>query len=174
MMKQIFSGFLATALAVSVAATGMMPASAAPVAVPKFERAELPVVQTQSREQFRRKYPRADRHYRPGPPPRGPNRYYGGRHHHGDRHGWYRGHRGYPYYRPGYRRYGDFWFPAAAFIAGAVITGAIVNSQPRVVYRGNGNAHTQWCYSHYRSYRAYDNTFQPYNGPRRQCISPYG
>lgn len=34
-------------------------------------------------------------------------------------------------------------------------------------------AHVDWCYSRYRSYRAYDNTFQPYNGPRRQCYSPY-
>ncbi|HEV7434516.1 MAG TPA: BA14K family protein, partial [Pseudorhizobium sp.] len=25
----------------------------------------------------------------------------------------------------------------------------------------------------YRSYRASDNTFQPYNGPRRSCRSPY-
>ncbi|WP_348631649.1 BA14K family protein [Mesorhizobium sp. M6A.T.Cr.TU.014.01.1.1] len=31
----------------------------------------------------------------------------------------------------------------------------------------------EWCYSRYRSYRAYDNTYQPYYGPRRQCISPY-
>jgi hypothetical protein len=44
---------------------------------------------------------------------------------------------------------------------------------PRRVYRGGGSAHVQWCYSRYRSYRAYDNTFQPYNGPRRQCWSPY-
>ncbi|TIP33596.1 MAG: BA14K family protein, partial [Mesorhizobium sp.] len=29
------------------------------------------------------------------------------------------------------------------------------------------------CHDRYRSYRAWDNTFQPYNGPRRQCISPY-
>lgn len=40
------------------------------------------------------------------------------------------------------------------------------------VYRG-GNAHVRWCYAHYRSYRASDNTFQPYNGPRKQCRSPY-
>lgn len=40
------------------------------------------------------------------------------------------------------------------------------------VYRG-GNAHVRWCYNRYRSYRASDNTFQPYNGPRRQCRSPY-
>ncbi|MFD2258907.1 BA14K family protein [Chelativorans composti] len=31
----------------------------------------------------------------------------------------------------------------------------------------------QWCAQRYRSYRAYDNTFQPYNGPRRPCRSPY-
>ena len=34
-------------------------------------------------------------------------------------------------------------------------------------------AHVRWCYDRYRSYRAYDNTFQPYHGPRRPCISPY-
>jgi hypothetical protein len=85
---------------------------------------------------------------------------------------YHNGYRGYRYYRPGYRRYNDFWFPAAAFIAGALITGAIAN-QPRTYYRGGGNAHERWCYSRYRSYRAWDNTFQPYNGPRRQCYSPY-
>lgn len=44
--------------------------------------------------------------------------------------------------------------------------------QPRRVYRG-GDAHVRWCYARYRSYRASDNTFQPYHGPRRQCRSPY-
>ena len=40
------------------------------------------------------------------------------------------------------------------------------------VYR-TGSSHTEWCYNRYRSYRAYDNTYQPYGGPRRQCYSPY-
>jgi hypothetical protein len=84
---------------------------------------------------------------------------------------YWRGHRGYRYYRPGYRRYDGFWFPAAAFITGAIIGGAL-NQPVRRVYRG-GDAHVQWCYNRYRSYRAYDNTYQPYNGPRRQCYSPY-
>src|SRR5262245_34717158 len=44
---------------------------------------------------------------------------------------------------------------------------------PRRYYRA-GNGHVRWCYSRYRSYRAWDNTYQPYNGPRRQCYSPYG
>ncbi|OAP38226.1 hypothetical protein AU381_21820 [Sinorhizobium glycinis] len=42
----------------------------------------------------------------------------------------------------------------------------------RQAYYG-GNAHARWCYARYRSYRAYDNTFQPYYGPRRACVSPY-
>lgn len=49
----------------------------------------------------------------------------------------------------------------------------VVYHTPRVRYRSN-SAHVAWCYDRYRSYRAYDNTFQPYNGPRRQCRSPYG
>ncbi|MCT7375146.1 BA14K family protein [Chelativorans salis] len=44
--------------------------------------------------------------------------------------------------------------------------------EPRPVYRLS-SAHVQWCYNRYRSYRDWDNTFQPYNGPRRACISPY-
>ena len=87
---------------------------------------------------------------------------------------YYRGHRGYRDYRPGYRRHGDFWFPPAAFIAGAIIGGALANQAPAPRYRGGGSAHVEWCYARYRSYRDSDNTFQPYNGPRRQCHSPYG
>lgn len=33
--------------------------------------------------------------------------------------------------------------------------------------------HFDWCAHRYRSYRAYDNTFQPYGGPRTQCYSPF-
>ncbi|MCM2293239.1 BA14K family protein [Allorhizobium sp. BGMRC 0089] len=71
-----------------------------------------------------------------------------------------------------HRHHGD---GAAAAIIGGLAAGAILggamHQRPRV-YRGT-NAHVQWCYDHYRSYRAYDNTYQPYEGPRRQCYSPY-
>ena len=43
-------------------------------------------------------------------------------------------------------------------------------SQPRPAY---GSSHQSWCQNRWRSYRAYDNTYQPNNGPRRQCVSPY-
>jgi hypothetical protein len=39
-------------------------------------------------------------------------------------------------------------------------------------YQGN-NPHLRWCYNRYKSYREYDNTFQPYHGPRQLCLSPY-
>ncbi len=39
--------------------------------------------------------------------------------------------------------------------------------------RGAGSRHVRWCYSRYKSYRHWDNTFQPYHGPRKQCWSPY-
>lgn len=102
---------------------------------------------------------------------RGP-RYSGGWERRGSNY-YLRGHRGYRHHRPGYRQYNGWWFPPAAFIAGAIIGGAIAN-EPPVQYRPRGNAHIDWCYNRYRSYRASDNTFQPYNGPRRQCRSPYG
>lgn len=43
---------------------------------------------------------------------------------------------------------------------------------PRRAY-GLPRGHVNWCHARYRSYRAWDNTFQPYHGPRRQCVSPY-
>jgi hypothetical protein len=44
---------------------------------------------------------------------------------------------------------------------------------PRRIYRSGQGTHVNWCYHRYRSYRAWDNSFQPYHGPRRQCRSPY-
>ena len=98
--------------------------------------------------------------------------YYGERR---ERRGWYGGHRGYRYERRGYRRHSDgWWYPLAAFGAGAIIGGAIANdgySRPR--YEGINPRHTDWCYARYRSYREYDNTYQPNYGGRRECLSPY-
>lgn len=35
------------------------------------------------------------------------------------------------------------------------------------------NRHLDWCHSHYKSFRPSDNTFQPFKGPRKVCISPF-
>ena len=85
----------------------------------------------------------------------------------GYRNGYYNGHRGYRDRRPGYRQHNGLWFPLAAFATGAIIGGAV---QARPAY---GSSHQSWCQNRWRSYRASDNTYQPYNGPRRQCVSPY-
>lgn len=46
--------------------------------------------------------------------------------------------------------------------------------RPRVRYERSGlDAHQRWCLNRWRSYDIYSDTYQPYNGPRRYCISPY-
>ena len=87
-----------------------------------------------------------------------------------DRAGYYRGHRGYRERRSGYRYYNGFWFPLAAFSAGAIIGGSASQARPG---RALSPRHYQWCENRYRSYRASDNSYQPYQGPRSQCNSPY-
>lgn len=109
------------------------------------------------------------RSFRSGPRYRG--RVIRGGRHAGAR--YYRGHRGYRYYRPGYRRYGGWWFPPAAFLGGAILGGALSGAFAAPAAQGYSSAHYAWCENHYRSYRASDNSFQPYHGPRRACRSPY-
>jgi hypothetical protein len=155
------------ALSLVTALVSVPPAMAFPtVAVPKIEAQEVQPVQ------YRRYRGGYNRGYRGG----------------------YRGYRGY-----GHHNGNDDW----AWALGGLATGAIIGgllAQPRYygpgyydqgyygptyyrpryyaprtyrqVYYG-GNTHTGWCYARYRSYRDYDNTFQPFHGPRRACVSPY-
>jgi len=150
----------ATTLAASFAFASLVPASAAPNFVPRTQAAQTDVQTVQYRpwRKMGRHYNRADRRF---------DRQADARFYRRDGTGYYNGRRGYREYRRGYREYNGFWFPAAAFIAGALVTGAINNAPS-----GSGS-HVSWCYDRYRSYRASDNTFQPYNGARQQCYSPY-
>ncbi|QPB19089.1 BA14K family protein [Rhizobium sp. 007] len=113
-------------------------------------------------------------------------RYYSGPRRYGNYRGYrYRNYSGYRYRnydgyygRRYYRRHRN---NDAAAIIGGLALGAIIGgalAQPRYYgppssYAYGGSGHTRWCYSRYRSYRAWDNTFQPYYGSRRQCVSPY-
>ena len=163
-MNRILKGLLATTL---VASFAVAPVSAAPMFAPQAPEQSSNVETVQfgpgwnrmerrinrmERRDFRRAMRNLDRR--------------------GDAY-YYNGHRGYRYARPGYRQIDGWWFPGAAFVAGAIIGGAIADA-PRRAYRySGGSAHQNWCANRYQSYHAWDNTFQPYNGPRRLCYSPY-
>lgn len=174
-MKKLFSALCATALAASVAVGGAMPASAAPASMLLAPAsATSDVIQVKDGVVWKKRGSNwnGNNNWKRNNNWNGNNNWKRNNNWNGNnKYGWYNGHRGYPYKRPGYRYYNGFWFPAGAFVAGAIIGGAIANSNNN--YSGGGSAHVQWCYDRYRSYRAYDNTFQPYNGPRQQCYSPY-
>jgi hypothetical protein len=158
-LTRIFSKLCGGVLAATFLASTPLPAMAAPLVAPVITAdtsSNVVDVQYRGRRDY---YPRHRPGYRPGYRP-------------GPRPGYWNGHYGYRYQRPGYRYYNGWWYPLAAFGVGAAV-GSMV-AQPR--YYGNAGytaAHYQWCENRYRSYRASDNTFQPYNGPRQQCYSPY-
>ena len=194
-MKKFLSSLCATAIAVAVAAASVVPVNAAPIFVPRAqalqsEAGQSNVIQVQDGFRYKKRMRRGNNNWNGNNFRR--NNWNGNNFRRnnwnnnnfrrsgnyaavrrGGNYGWYNGYRGYPYQRRGYRYYNGFWFPGGAFIAGALIGGAIANNNRYYNNGYGGGSHVQWCYDRYRSYRAYDNTFQPYNGPRQQCYSPY-
>ncbi|NMG40579.1 BA14K family protein [Chelativorans sp. ZYF759] len=161
-MKRLTSYLCAAAMAVSTIGLGTAGANAQPIPTP-----------TQFQGQFGNsnviEVQRRDARQRP-PSARGGFELRGGS-------AYYRGHRGQRQARQGWRQHQGWWFPPAAFVAGAIIGGAVAQQPrpaPRAPQRGLSRSHVEWCYGQYRSYRASDNTFQPYQGPRRACRSPFG
>jgi hypothetical protein len=119
--------------------------------------------------------------YRYWPRARGGGHWNGGRHWGGGWNGRHWGHGG--HWRRG--GWGGGWGWGSGFALGLGLGlplgyyggGYYDGYYPRyyrpVVRYGGGSAHVRWCYARYRSYRAWDDTFQPYHGPRRPCYSPY-
>ena len=58
-------------------------------------------------------------------------------------------------------------------IAGAAIANAANKNAIPVESTGDADAHVNWCFDRYKSYRMLDNSWQPFHGPRKPCISPY-
>jgi hypothetical protein len=155
-------------LSVAMLAGSMLPSQAMPLTVAPATGSDVVTVQ----------------YWRDGPPPR---RYYGRDY---GRPGYYGGYRGYREHRPNHRYRDGYWYPLAAFAAGAIIGGAIAQPRPEPRYvpapryvpeyrapapvrAGLNPRHYEYCAARYRSYDSYSNTFQPYEGPRQQCLSPY-
>lgn len=145
-MRKFIVAACAAAIAVTTLGTSSITAGAAPLV--RIESGSGDVLQVQNRPDRRDRFERR----------RDGNHYYNGR-------------RGYRERRAGYRQYNGFWFPPAAFIAGAIIGGSVA-TPPRAAVR-RSDRHVRWCSDQYRSYRASDNSYQPSNGPRRQCNSPF-
>lgn len=164
-MKKIIAGACAAVMAVTSFGAATVPVSAAPLQF-TFD-AQFITVQDRGRDRDRNGgWDRdRDRNSHRGFERRGNGVYYNG-------------HRGSRERRGGWRQHDGFWFPPEAF-AGAIIGGIIggaINNQNNS--RSGGavritQQHVDWCENQYRSYRSSDNTFQPYNGPRQQCVSPY-
>ena len=169
-MRKLLSGICATALAAAFAVSSVVPVNAAPIFAPRAQavQPQSDVIQIQDGFNYIMRLWRGNRNWNGN----NFNRNWSGNNfgnyrnfrrggnyaavRRGGNYGWYNGYRGYPYRRYGYRYHNGF--------------ANSNNYYPRYA----GSAHERWCYSRYRSYRAWDNTFQPYNGPRRPCYSPYG
>lgn len=83
--------------------------------------------------------------------------------------------RDYGDYRRHHRRHwdDDYWGVYPGFYLGLGVPSYRYYNEPRRVYRRSTSAHVEWCYDRWKSYRQWDNTYQPKHGKRRQCISPY-
>lgn len=147
LLKTIISPILAIMFTVSTLATSM----AAPIHVPAPQViAESEIETLKVHKRIGRKGIRKKRRY---------HRY--GRYH---RHGKYRRHNRYHRHGRHYRR-GRNVLP---YIIGGIIIGGII-FHSREQYRN----HVRWCEKRYRSYNSRSDTFQPYHGSRRRCVSPY-
>eukprot|EP01013_Petalomonas_cantuscygni_P029868 TRINITY_DN55761_c0_g1_i1.p1 TRINITY_DN55761_c0_g1~~TRINITY_DN55761_c0_g1_i1.p1 ORF type:complete len:172 (+),score=14.06 TRINITY_DN55761_c0_g1_i1:61-576(+) len=160
---------VAAALASIVVATSAIPAQSMPISVnPAGADARIERVDGRNRNGDR-----GGRNW-----DRRPNSDHRHQAHNRDRHDRYP-----PGYRPprpgpdyGWDNNDNAWVPLAVLGAGALIIGGAIaagnNNRPQQT-NGLNPKHYAWCDNRYRSYRSYDNTFQPYNGPRKQCLSPY-
>ena len=165
-MNILYKSLCSGTLAMSLIAGALAPAAAAPPRAPISQWSQSDVIQIHStRQQTRRAERRQERRAERRQERRAERRQERRQDRFERRNGryYYNGNPGYEHRRSGYRQYNGYWFPAAAFVVSVIIGGS----------HNNSSAHVSWCYDRYRTYRASDDTFQPYHGPRRRCRSPY-
>ncbi|WP_455477020.1 BA14K family protein [Bartonella sp. B41] len=97
------------------------------------------------------------------------------------------GFKGYRHYRRGYRKYDDsWWYPETAFVSAEhlkerhgllkkisspdkrLLIFSLEEKKPWMFKQ-----HIDSCVARYRSYNRKDNSYQPFNGPRKQCFSRF-
>jgi hypothetical protein len=61
----------------------------------------------------------------------------------------------------------------AAIDDGETVGADVETGARRAGGRAMSVAHVQWCLNRYRSYRVEDNSYTPYSGGSRACVSPY-
>ncbi len=97
------------------------------------------------------------------------------------------GFKGYHHYRRGYVKYKDnWWYPEAAFVTELHLSTKdaslkVVSDAKRVFLTSSSEKKEPWmlkehiesCRARYRSYHKNDNSFQPFHGPRKQCLSRF-
>ncbi|MCZ2327907.1 BA14K family protein [Bartonella sp. F02] len=95
------------------------------------------------------------------------------------------GFKGYHNYRHGYRKYSDnWWYPEAAFLVFENVDVKNISLETVLASPKREKAysverkkpwmlkqHIDSCMKRYRSYNINDNSYQPFHGARKQCIS---
>ncbi|EJF87130.1 BA14K family protein [Bartonella rattimassiliensis] len=100
------------------------------------------------------------------------------------------GFKGYHNYRRGYIKYKDnWWYPETAFVASPHLSAKdaslkVVSDAKRTFLTSYSEKlekkepwmlkqHIESCRARYRSYNKNDNSFQPFHGARKQCLSRF-
>ncbi|MGF7156964.1 BA14K family protein [Bartonella heixiaziensis] len=89
------------------------------------------------------------------------------------------GFKGYRHYRRGYRKYSDnWWYPEVAFVSFSrldtkhvplkAMPASLQKKEPWMLKQ-----HMDSCRARYRSYNKNDNSYQPFHGSRKQCLSRF-
>jgi hypothetical protein len=68
---------------------------------------------------------------------------------------------------------GGYGYGHGSYNKGHVVKKVIVNRPFAHIQDRIWHQHVDWCQGRFRTYNTYDNTYQPYSGPRAQCWSPY-
>lgn len=95
--------------------------------------------------------------------------------------GEWNGFKGYRHHRSGYKKHTDgWWYPEAAFQPGVHVDSSNTIQKKTTQKQKKEEdkpwfmkMHIDYCAAKYKSYTSSDNTYQPYEGGRKQCLSRY-